>query len=449
MEVGQTVQVTIQGYDMNGSGVAKINNVVVFVSKALDQEEVIAKITNVHKHYAFAETIQVLKASPNRISSCCPYYEKCGGCDFLHMNYKTECFIKTQKVYNAFSKICGLNQIKLNPIIKNEKQFGYRNKVMLPFAKDEDGNVLYGFYEKLSHRLISLDRCEISNDSINQVVEFVRRYLQVMNIKIYDEATHTGIFRGLMIRNNYQNEMMLVCIATQYIDLSSLIDYIKADYPLVKSIYLNINSKQTNVMLGEEYHLLYGTPYLLENILNLQFKVSPAAFMQVNHDACEKLYLEAFRMANLNKDMVVIDAYCGMGSITLNIATKVKEVYGIEVVPEAIQNANENKNINHIENAYFTCGKCEEEIQKLVSLNKVDCIFFDPPRKGCEKAFLKTIVEMKIPKIIYISCNITSACRDINYLMKNHYEVKEATPVDIFSRTNNIENVISLIRIDK
>lgn len=445
MEEGKVYKVTIEDYDINGLGVAKLDGIVIFVEKALKDEVVLAQITSLHKKYAFAKTVKVLEAIPERLVSSCPYYEGCGGCDLLHMQYKTECKIKENKVKTSFAKISGLTEYKLNPIIKNKHILGYRNKVLMPFGKDEEDNVIYGFYEKLSHDLISIDKCEISNHFANEVVEFIRRYVSVMNIKVYNEVKHEGLFRSVMVRNNYKNEMMVVLVTTKYYDFSHLIQYLEKDFPLVKSVYLNVNDKKTNVMLSEQYFHIYGEQALTENILGLSFSVSPASFMQVNHDACESLYLEAFRMAELDKRMVIIDAYCGMGSITLNLAKRVKQVYGIEIVPEAIENANKNKQINQIENATFICGKCEEEIQKLVHLEQIDCIFFDPPRKGCEESFLKTVVEMQIPRIVYISCNIATCCRDINYLLKYGYKVKEVTPVDLFSKTSHVESICSLV----
>ena len=444
MELGKVYELNITGYDMNGFGVASLENKVIFVEKAMKDEIVLAKITSIHKKYAFAQTVKVIEASNNRIASICPYYEGCGGCDLLHMSYITECEVKEAKIKNSFAKINGLKNIKINPIIKNVNVTGYRNKVIMPFGKDEDDNVIYGFYAKMTHELISIDHCKISNHYVNEVVEFIRKYVSVMNIKIYNENTHTGIFKGVMVRNNYLNEMMVVLIVTSKIDVTGLVKYLENDFPLVKSIYLNINPELTNVMLSDNFIHLAGDKTLTEDILGLKFNVSAASFMQVNHDACERLYNEAFRMANLSKDMNVIDAYCGMGSITLNIAKKVNHVYGIEVVPDAITNANHNKELNKTTNATFICGKCEEEISKLLPQNKIDVIFFDPPRKGCEKSFLEAVVTAKIPKIVYISCNIASACRDINYLLESGYNVIEATPVDIFSKTNNVESVILL-----
>ncbi|MDE6584150.1 MAG: 23S rRNA (uracil(1939)-C(5))-methyltransferase RlmD [Anaeroplasmataceae bacterium] len=421
---------------------------VVFVSKALRGETVLAEITNVHKKYAFAAAIKILTPSTDRILSPCPYEEGCGGCDLLHMKYKIECLVKEERVKNSFRKINKNNTIQFNPIIANRNVLGYRNKIMLPFGYDEDDNVIYGFYEKQTHNIISIDKCEISNHFVNEVVEFIRRFVSVMHVKVYNETTNTGIFRGVMVRNNYKNEMMVVLITTKYYDFSRLIEYIEADYPLVQSMYLNINPNQTNVMLSNEYIHIYKDKTLTEDILGLKFNVSAGSFMQVNHDNCEKLYLEAFRMAKLTKDMNVIDAYCGMGSITLNIAKQVNYVYGIEIVEDAIQNANYNKELNQIENVEFICGPCEKEIQRLSSLNNIDCIFFDPPRKGCEQSFLDTVVEMKIPRIVYISCNIATATRDITYLLEHNYEVKEVTPVDLFSKTSHVE-VITLLELKK
>ncbi len=448
MEEGKVYKLYIEGYDINGLGVAKQDGIIVFVSRALQGEVVLAKITNLHKKYAFAITTKVLDCSMDRMISPCPYYEGCGGCDLLHLQYKVECKIKEDKVRTSFKKICHLENFKLNPIIKNKHILGYRNKVLMPFGYDSDDNVVYGFYEKLSHDLISIDKCEISNHYVNDLIEFVRRFVSVMHIRIYNEQDHTGIFRGVMVRNNYKNEMMLVLITTKLYDFSRFIEYIESDFPLVQSIYLNINDKQTNVMLSDNYIHLYGKESLTETILGLKFNVSAASFMQVNHDACEKMYLEAFRMAELNEYMNVIDAFCGMGSITLNIAKQVQHVYGIEIVPEAIANANLNKELNGISNATFICGACEDEIKKLSHQGQIDCIFFDPPRKGCEESFLSVVAEMKIPKIIYISCNIATACRDINYLISKNYEVTEVTPIDLFSKTSHVETITTLVRVE-
>lgn len=440
MEVGKTYKVLIEGYDMNGYGVCHIDNKVVFVEGAMKDEWVICEITHTHKKYSFAKMQRYLNKADDRIEPKCPYYTLCGGCDLLHMEYETEAKIKENKLRQTIKR----DNIVYNPLIRNDNIYGYRNKVMVPFAKDEEDDVIYGFYEKKSHKIISMDKCIISSDLDNKILWFIRGYLSLFHISIYNEEKHTGIFKEVMLRHNYKNEVMIVLVTTKEIDFSYLIELLSKEFKEIKSIYLNINSEKTNVVLSNNYKLLYGDKTIKENILGLTFEVSPSSFMQVNHKQCERLYQEAFRMANLNKNMNVIDAYCGMGSITLNIAKNVNHVYGIEIVDQAIVNANKNKELNNISNATFICGACEDEIVKLVNKEKIDVIFFDPPRKGCDERFLQTVISMKIPKIVYISCNIATCARDIKILEQNGYELNEATPVDLFSRTSHVETVVCL-----
>lgn len=443
MEVGKTYKLEIESYDVNGYGVSHIDNKVVFVEKALAGEVVIAKITNIHKKYAFAITIRVLEQSENRIEPKCQYYHLCGGCDLLHLNYDTECYIKENKVKQTLRR---KDNVIFNPIIRSKQTEAYRNKVMVPFARDEEDDVLYGFYEKNSHKIVSMDKCLISTDLANKILYFINRYLNVFHISIYNEDLHNGIFKEVMIRNTSTNEYMIVLVVTKDIGFEQLVKYLTDEFKEIKSIYLNINEIKTNVVLSNNYKLLYGNPVIIEEILGLKFQVSPSSFMQVNHNQCEQLYEEALRMAQINEDMVVIDAYCGMGSITLNIAKKAKKVYGIEIVEQAIINANENKKLNSIDNVEFICGKCEDEIARLVNKEQIDVIIFDPPRKGCDLKFLDTVVKMKIPKIVYISCNIATAKRDIDILEQRGYCLKEVTPVDLFSKTSHVECVSLLIK---
>ncbi len=445
MGIGNTYKLKIEGYDMKGYGVAHHEKKVIFVDGALMGEEVIARITAPHKKYAFAVLERVLVPSKDRCEPDCPYYGVCGGCDLMHMNYESEAMVKANKVAQALR---GINDYTMNPIISASNIYGYRNKVMVPFMYDsEDFDVLYGFYSKGSHDICSIDECKISDALTNKMLYFINRYLSIFHISIYNEEKHEGLFKEVMIRRTALNEYMVVLVTTKEYDFSELVKYLTEEFKEIKSIYLNINPDKTNVVLSYEYKLLYGKETIMEDILGLKFNVSPSSFMQVNHDQCERLYSEAFRMAKLNKDMNVIDAYCGMGSITLNIATEVKHVYGIEIVPQAIDNANSNKLLNNIDNATFICGKCEEEIKKLVNLKNIDVIFFDPPRKGCDIEFLNTVIEMNIPSIVYISCNIATAARDVKILEENGYKLKEVTPVDLFPRTAHVEAVLRLDKI--
>ena len=444
MEVGMLYKVNIEDYDINGYGVTHIDNKVVFVVGALKGEEVNCIISNIHKKYAFADLIEVLKESKDRIKPECPYYEYCGGCDMMHMKYEVEQKIKEGRLKQTFRKF---KDCQFNPIISAKEINKYRNKVMMPYTVNHDNDVMYGFYEKKSHRIVSINQCLISDDITNDMLYFIARYLNIFHIKIYDEDTHKGLFREVMIRHTSTNEYMIVLVVTHDYDFSVLVKYLIEEFDCIKSIYLNINPEKTNVVLGNKYKLLHGEPVIIEKILSQKFQVSPQSFMQVNHDQCERLYAEALKLADLRNDMTVIDAYCGMGSITLNIARRVKKVYGIEIVESAIENAKENMKLNNITNAEFICGPCEEEIVKLVNKEKIDAIFFDPPRKGCDQKFLDTVIKMGIKEIVYISCNVATCARDCSYLEDNGYKVLEATPVDLFARTLHVEAITHLVKV--
>ena len=438
----KTYKVKIESYDVNGYGVCHIDKKVVFVEKALKDEELIIEITNEHKKYAFAKVIKILSSSSHRKTEECPYAKYCGGCDFMHMDYATECEIKQNKVRQTLKEF----NYELLDIIKNDNLYNYRNKIMVPVRRDEEGDVIYGFYQKMSHDVIPMDKCLVSNDLSNKIVSLICRYLSVHNISIYDEIKNIGLFKEVMIRNTSLNEYMVVLVTTADYDFTNLIDLITNEFKEIKSIYLNINSEKTNVVLSNKYKLLFGEKKIKEKILDNYYLVSPATFLQVNHNQCEKLYSKAFEFAKLDKKMNVIDAYCGMGSITLNLARRAKYVYGIEEVPAAIEDANENAKLNDITNVSFICGKCEDKIKEIVGKEHIDLIVVDPPRKGCDMTFINTVIKMKIPKIVYISCNVATLARDIKILLQKGYELDKAIPVDLFSLTNNIETVCLLVK---
>jgi 23S rRNA (uracil1939-C5)-methyltransferase len=448
MKLNDEYKVKIESFDMNGLGVCHLDNKVVFVENAMEGEEAIIEITSIHSKYIFSKAKKILKKSEHRILDLEKTNELSGEADLIHVDYETELKIKENKVKNTIKT---KSNYKLNPIIKSDNPYNYRNKVMVPFGEikeDDERDVIYGFYAKKSHNIIPIENDILTNEISSQILYLIQRYLELFNVSIYNETTQKGIFREVMIRNTINNDFMVVLVTTVNHDFQRLIEMLTLEFKEIKSIYLNINSKNTNVVLSDDFRLLYGTPTIKENILGLDFEVYPASFMQVNHNQCEKLYSEALRMADLKNDMNVIDAYCGIGSIRLNIAKNVNHVYGIEIVEDAITNANNNKKINNIENATFICGPCEKEIKKLANLNNIDIVFFDPPRKGCDIEFLNTIIEMKIPSIIYISCNVATLARDIKILEENGYELKEVTPADLFSKTSHVESISLLVRKD-
>lgn len=440
MEEKNKYLVSIISADKDGKGVTYINNKIAFVEGALPGEECEVDITNEAKSYLFAKVVNIVKKAPTRIDSDCKYYPTCGGCDMRHMTYDLEKEIKYNKVKNTFEHLAKIN-ITPEPIIGADDIYNYRNKVIIPFGQ-ENNEIIAGMYKKKSHDIINIEDCLIEPESLTSITKIVKTYLKENNISIYDETTHQGIFRALMFRKTKHNDIMLIFIVKTFIDLVPLCQKILLEQP-IKSFYLNVNEKKTNVFLGDKDIHIFGDDYIYEEILNKKFRVSPKTFLQINNAQTEKLYQKAIELLEPSKEDVIIDAYCGMGSITLNVAPYVKKVYGIEVVKEAIIDANINKELNNISNAEFICGKCEDEIASILQKHKIDAMIVDPPRKGCDENFLNFIKKTKIKKIVYISCNVSTQARDVTYL-KDLYEVKTIVPTDLFPRSLHIENIALL-----
>lgn len=445
MRVNDQFEVLIEGMDKDGKGFCHIDKTIVFIEGALTNEKCTIEITNVISNCAFAKVINYIDYSKSRIVPDCPYYNLCGGCDMQHMTYDLEKEIKENKVKNALKFIAKESNPKVKPIIFADEIWHYRNKAIIPFGV-KNGKIVCGMYQKKSHEIIDFTSCLIEPKILSSILEDIKKFLTENNITIYDELTNNGIFRAIMLRKTSREELMLVFVLTKFTNLKELVDLLIKKYN-INSIYININDKKTNVVLGDKDILVSGKDTIKETILNHDFMVSPKTFLQINHRQTEKLYTKAIEMLNPSKDDYVIDAYCGMGSITLSIAPFVKEVYGIEIVKEAIKDANNNKKINNINNANFICGKCEDIIMDLINKKPFSAIVFDPPRKGCEKSFLDVIKKSKIRKIVYISCNIATCARDILHL-SDTYKLVEAVPVDLFPRSLHIETICTLIRKD-
>ena len=440
-------EVDIVSYDKDGKGICYIDGKITFVEGALINEKCLVKVFKETKKVNLASLEKVLIKNESRVESDCPYYPLCGGCQLRHINYETEAKVKQDKVYNTIVHQANQKDFKMNDIIKADNLYNYRNKAIIPFQKINK-KIVYGMYENKSHNIVSINKCLIEPTLLPNILEEVKLYLEKENISIYDETTKKGIFRGLMLRKNVNNEYLVVLISTVNYDFKDLALILKEKFKEIISIYLNINTLNNNVMLGYDNRLICGEKLIYETILGHKFGVSVNTFLQVNHDQTEKLYQKAIDELNPNSDDIVIDCYCGMGSITLSIAPKVKEIYGIEVVDQAIINAKDNAKLNNITNAYFECGKCEDLILKYVKKHKVTKIVFDPPRKGCEQSFLDVIKESKIKTIVYVSCNVASLARDIKYL-SDTYNLISVTPVDLFPRTNHVECVCRLEKKSK
>ncbi len=443
MRENEEITLDIIDIDHLGLGIGKVDNFPIFIDNAIPGEKVVARIEKLTKNLGQAKNIKIIEESNNREKNICTYYSKCGGCNIMHLKYDYQIKYKTDITKKTIRKVSGLNPI-IHDCVKNEKIYGYRNKVQVPLSL-VDGEIISGFYEEKSHTIVPMTNCLIEPIETSSIINDLKEMFKELNISIYNEQTNKGSIRHIMCRINNEEEIMLVIVATNNLkEINQISKEIIKKHPKIVSIYLNINNQKTNVVLGKEFKLIEGQAFITETINNLKFNVHPNSFLQVNHDQCEKLYDKAIEYANLSKDDIVIDAYCGIGSITLNLAKKAKKVYGIEIVKEAIDNANENKKINNIDNVEFICGPCENEIKKLVSKEKIDVIVFDPPRKGCDIEFLNTVIDMKIPKIVYISCKTSTFARDAKILSENGYELIEVTPFDLFSHSTHVETVAFL-----
>ena len=430
MKINDELTVKIEDYDHEGRGIAIYDGFPIFIEKALLNETLLVTINYINSSYAKAYINKIVIPSPFRNDNVCPYYNECGGCNIFHMDYEEQLRFKKNMVIKTFKSVARMD-VEVADVVRNPHPYHYRNKIIVPFGK-RNGHVISGFYEAKSHNIIPQDSFLIENELARPIINLIKNELEERNVSIYDENTHKGLVRNVMLRATKNNDLMLVLIVTKKNPVLNIILAKCYDtYKEIKSVYLNINDNKTNVILNQNGFIhLYGEKYIIEEINNLKFMVHPNSFLQVNHDQAQAMY--------------VIDAYCGIGSISLNLTQKAGHVYGIEIVPQAVVNANENKKINNISNATFICGKCEDEIEKLVNIKDIDTIVVDPPRKGCEKKFLDTIIKMKIRKIIYISCLTQSLARDAKYLSEFGYQIDEVTPFDLFSHSYHTENVCLL-----
>ena len=439
------IELEITDMDYEGLGISHYEDHTIFVRNALVGEVVRARIEKVSKTIAFAKAVEHITKSPNRIYHPCKYYNKCGGCNMMHMSYEEELNMKKSFFINTISKM--VKNPPIQDLISSDNPYNYRNKIQLPVGYVND-KFIVGFYQERTHNIIPSDECLIENSLARNVINEILDLLNESNIYPYNEETNTGDLRHLVLRTNSKNEFMLILVIRENKPkIHKFVSLIKS--PLIKSLYLNINPNKTNVILGKEFIHVGGNEYLEEELFGNKFNIHPNSFFQVNYNQMQKLYKCAINMLDAKKEETVIDAYSGIGTITLSIAPHVKKVYGIEVVAEAVENANENKLRNNITNAEFILGKCEEEIMNLVAKEKIDAILMDPPRKGSDQKFLDTVINAKIKKIVYISCGPAALARDLKYLTDNGYELKKIVLVDMFSRTTNIESVCLLQKVEK
>lgn len=441
--IGKKYEIEITGMSHQGEGVGRVGSLAVFVEGALMGEKVLGRVEKLSKNYAIARLEEVLVPSSERITPHCPHASQCGGCSLLHMSYPGQLEFKTQRVKDALERI-GHIETKIHDTLGMREPWRYRNKSQHPVG-EEGGTVISGFYKKGSHDIVPSESCLIQPKMSDKTVQVVKEWMVRFGIRAYDEKTLNGIVRHVITRvSRHTGEVMVILVinAQGILHTDELVHMLKESIPSFKSLVLNINTKNTNVIMGKESVPLYGEPYIYETIGDVTFRLSPRSFFQVNPVQVEVLYNKVLEYAKLTGEETVIDAYCGIGSITLFLARSAKKVYGIEIVPEAVSDARHNAALNAIENAEFIQGAAEKVMPKIAEQGiRPDVIVVDPPRKGCDESLLDAIVHMEPKRVVYVSCNPSTLARDLRYLEDRGYKTKEVQPVDMFPQTHHVECV--------
>ncbi len=443
--------VEITDLGTNGEGIGKTEGFTVFVNGVIPGEKAEVLLMKVKKNYAYGKLVRLIKPSENRVKPVCSIAGKCGGCSIQHIDYPAQLLFKQNLVRENLRRIGGFDDIEVLPVIGMDEPYFYRNKEQYPVRENPKGGIDIGFYAMSSHRVINCEKCCISNGDSEKVITAVRDFMLKYGIKPYNEETGKGVVRHILIRNAKKTGEVMVCLVVNTSDFKYKNELVKAlsDIDGLKSVVVNCNTQKTNVILGQKCETIYGSDTVTDSIGDLKFDISPLSFFQVNPVQTEKLYGKALEFAGLTGEETVIDAYCGIGTITLFLAQKAKKVYGVEVVPQAIENAKNNAKKNNIKNAEFFCGKSEDIVPKLFEEQGIrpDVMVVDPPRKGCDASLLSMMLEMLPERIVYVSCDSATLSRDLKILCENGaYKAEKVQPVDMFPHSVHIENVCLLTR---
>lgn len=440
----------IEDMTSEGSAVSHYEKMAVFVRGAVTGDEIVAHIIKVKKSYAVATVKDIITHSPYRIKSDCLSSTKCGGCSFRDMSYEKELEYKQNRVADAVKRL-GKIDVEVSNIIGSSAIDGYRNKAQYPVTII-DGEMYAGFYAYKSHRIIPCDDCKLQPGEFTFCLDAFSKWVQNNDVTSYDEQTGKGLLRHIYLRKAVGTGELMACAVINGDDIpnkNELIEYLTANEN-VKSICINVNRENTNVILGDKTKVIFGSPTITDTLLGKSFVISPESFYQVNHDQCERLYQKAIESADLKGGEVVVDLYCGIGTIGLSMADKCKALYGVEVVPQAIDNAKINAKINNITNAEFFCGDAFDMAKKLEDRQiKPDVLILDPPRKGCQKELFDVVEKMAPQRIVYVSCDPATLARDLQILDTKGYKTTEVTPVDMFPRTPHVESVVLLSKVHK
>ena len=445
--------ITIEDLGKSGEGIGRIDGYTLFVKDALPGDVIRAKITKANKNYGYARVDEIITPSPDRVTPICGQAARCGGCQIQALSYEAQLKFKQKLVENNLKRIGKVTDFHMNPIIGMDEPYAYRNKAQFPVGEDKEGNIKIGFYAGRTHSIIESDTCHIGIEENNTVIQLVKEHMERYGIRPYNELTAKGVVRHILIRKAFSTGELMVCIVINAGNIPHSEELVKSLLTVegMTSISLNINKEKGNVILGKKLINLYGEGYITDKIGDVKFKISPLSFYQVNPVQTNRLYKTALNYAGLTGNETVWDLYCGIGTISLFLAQKAKSVKGVEIIPQAIDNANDNAAINNIKNAEFFVGKAEEVLPEYYNKEKekgnnatADVIVVDPPRKGCDSTLLDTIVDMTPKRMVYVSCDSATLARDVGYLQERGYRVVEVQPVDMFPHTVHVETVCLL-----
>ena len=433
-----------------GSGICRADGMAVFVPGTAVGDRCVVRVVKVLKKYAFGRLEELLTPSPDRTTPDCPIAGPCGGCVYRHITYEAELKIKTQRVRDALERIGGFENIPMEPILGAPSRTRYRNKCQLPIGLSKNGEMQMGFYAVNSHRIIDTHTCLLQPEVFDRAAEAFRAWQKLSGESIYDEAAHSGVLRHLYMRCGEKSGEVLVCIVANGAKLHGedlLVKMLREAVPEITGIVLNINRERTNVVLGRELRTLWGKLTIRDTLCRLEFEISPHAFYQVNRTQAERLYLLAQKEAGLTGNEVLLDLYCGTGTIGLTMAHKARLLIGADIVAPAIADARENARQNGIENARFLCADAAKAAETLKAEGVCpDVVILDPPRKGCDEALVETVCAMQPRRVVYVSCDPATLSRDLARFAERGYATKRVTPVDLFPGTMHVESVCLLER---
>ena len=436
------VDIVDNGFD--GEGIAKIDDFTIFIKGAIKGEKIKVLIVKVLSSYAFGKIIEIIEKSPNRVIADCTTYKRCGGCSLRHIDYKETLKIKQNTVQSLVNKYLN-NKVTVEPTLGMDNPYNYRNKLQYPIGQSKNGEPIMGVFANRTHDIIPVENCLIQNKSAEIIAKEIFDFIKRNNISVYNEKTNQGLVRHIIIKIGFKTDevmCILVINGEKFSKEKELVEIMTTKYKNVKSIVKNINTKNTNVILGQENINLYGNGYIQDVLGKYTFNISPMSFYQVNPIQAEKLYKEGIEGANLTKEDIVFDLYCGIGTISIFMAEYVRKVYGVEIVEEAIKMANENARINNVDNTKFIAGDVEKVLYDLINNKKIipNVIMIDPPRRGLDNNSLNNLLKIKSQKLVYISCNPSTLIRDLAKL-EDIYNIKFIKPIDMFPFTSHVECV--------